>query len=170
MTKLAEIQEIPTLEGGWINLTEAADILGYTRSYMYKKASKFGTPGGFDTLRKIGSQASYVVSRTEVEAILQDATDKAAEEKVEPVAEKPAKKPRVKKEKPAPEPESVPVEDKEVASANLSEEDQAALEQGLKDSAAGDTHDLGEFSQFADEETEEEGEEELSIDDILSQL
>jgi predicted DNA-binding transcriptional regulator AlpA len=85
MTKLAEL-DIPVLEGGYINLTEAADRLGWTRSYMYKKASRFGEEGGFASLRKIGSQASYVVLESEVEEILRTAVEQreaAAQTQVE---------------------------------------------------------------------------------------
>jgi predicted DNA-binding transcriptional regulator AlpA len=102
MTKLAEL-EIPVLEGGYINLTEAAERLGYTRSYMYKKASRFGEPGGFTTIRRIGSQASYVIQESEVEDLLTRALEKPAEPVVEEVVEKPKRKSRAKKEKPVEE-------------------------------------------------------------------
>jgi hypothetical protein len=67
MTKLADM-EVPSLEGGWVTLAEAADRLGYTRSYAYKKASS----NGFQTLHSIGSQASYVVNESEILDILEE--------------------------------------------------------------------------------------------------
>lgn len=70
MTKLADRTDIPVLEGGWINFTEAAERLGYTRSYMYKKASKSPEEGGFKTVRRIGSQSSFVINESEVDEIL----------------------------------------------------------------------------------------------------
>jgi hypothetical protein len=99
MTKLAEL-EIPALEGGWINLTEAAERLGFTRSYMYKKAARYGQPGGFETIRKIGTQASYVIAESEVEDLLTRAREESEQPVVEAVEEKPKRKPRAKKEKP----------------------------------------------------------------------
>lgn len=59
MPKLTDL-DIPTL-GDWINLTEAANILGVSRSYLYKVAPSF------NSLYRIGTQAVYVVSRAEVE-------------------------------------------------------------------------------------------------------
>jgi predicted DNA-binding transcriptional regulator AlpA len=70
MTKLGDRTDIPTLDGGWVNLTEAAALLGYSRSYMYKLAAKAPSEGGFSTLHKIGSQASYVVNQQEISSIL----------------------------------------------------------------------------------------------------
>lgn len=91
MTKLADLTDIPVLEG-WINFTEAAERLGYTRSYMYKMAKSL------KTVHKLGNQNSYVVSVSEIDDLL--AKSKAtAEAKAEaPVVEKPARKPRAKKE------------------------------------------------------------------------
>lgn len=66
MSKLAERNDIPSLDG-WINLTEAAERLGYTRSYMYKLANK---PDGLQTLHRIGTQASYVVAVEEIDELI----------------------------------------------------------------------------------------------------
>src|SRR5690606_37066921 len=107
--KLADI-DIPQLEDGqWINLTEAAELLGYTRSYMYKRASKYGEPGGFQTLFRVGNQASYVISREEVNELLAEREVPAVEEVVEPVA--PKKKAPAKKKVKEKEPEPAPVAD-----------------------------------------------------------
>lgn len=65
MTKLADRDDIPTLSGGWVNFTEAAEQLGWSRSYMYKYAES----PGFKTLHRIGGKASYVVNQKEIESI-----------------------------------------------------------------------------------------------------
>lgn len=66
MPKLTEI-DVPLLEGGWVNLTEAAGILGVTRSYVYKLAARPADQGGLATLRRVGNQAVYVVQASELE-------------------------------------------------------------------------------------------------------
>ena len=65
MTKLAEM-DLPTLEGGWLALSEAAELLSFSRAYMYKLVSN----GSFDTARRIGTAASYVINRSEVDALI----------------------------------------------------------------------------------------------------
>lgn len=82
MSKLSDRTDIPHLEGGWINLTEAAELLGVTRSYVYKLANK---PDGLTTLRCIGNQASYVVQAEEIER-LRDLRQLAAVNKKRTVA------------------------------------------------------------------------------------
>ena len=62
--KLSEMTEIPELEGQWVGLTEAAEILGISRQYAYKKASL----GAFSTLRRVGSAPMFVVNRAELHA------------------------------------------------------------------------------------------------------
>lgn len=99
MTKLAERNDIPLLEGGWINLTEAARLLGYTRAYVYKKAAKPAEDGGFETLRRVGTQPTFVVNMSEIESLLE---------------KRDGLKPRPKKQKPEPAPEETP-EEKELS-------------------------------------------------------
>lgn len=64
----AKLDNIPALDD-WVNLTEAAEILGITRQHAYKRAkhASEGRPGGFKTLRQIGTKPSYVVSRSELQ-------------------------------------------------------------------------------------------------------
>lgn len=69
MTKLSELN-LPTLDGGWITLKEAADRLGLTRSYIYKKVAN----GDFTTAHRIGAEASYIVNASEVDAMLNHVT------------------------------------------------------------------------------------------------
>jgi predicted DNA-binding transcriptional regulator AlpA len=84
MTKLAELPDIPVLSGGWINLTEAASRLGYTRSYIYKRASD----GAFKTLHRVGSQTSYVVNVDEVEELIRLKTERTTAKAEEEPASK----------------------------------------------------------------------------------
>ncbi len=67
----AEFENIPTLDG-WVNLTEAAEMVGITRQHAHKKArlANEGKPNGWKTIRRVGSKPMYVVSLGEVEEIL----------------------------------------------------------------------------------------------------
>lgn len=60
---LSQNQDVPVLEG-WVAITEAAELLGFTRQYCYRLAQH----GYFDSLRRIGKSATFVVSTGEVEA------------------------------------------------------------------------------------------------------
>lgn len=75
----AKLENVPVLEG-WVNLTEAAEILGITRQHSYKRAKlgAQGKSGGYSTLHQVGTKPMYVVSLTELEAELE------ARRKVEP--------------------------------------------------------------------------------------
>jgi hypothetical protein len=66
----AELRNIPALEG-WVNLTEAAEMLGITRQHAFKKARQAndGHPSGWKTIRRVGSKPAYVVSTAEIAAI-----------------------------------------------------------------------------------------------------
>lgn len=79
----AKLDNIQALDD-WVNLTEAAEILGITRQHAYKRAkhTSEGRPGGFKTLRQIGTKPSYVVSRAE----LQRELDARKEEASDPVS------------------------------------------------------------------------------------
>lgn len=70
--KLSEDPSVPVLEG-WVNITEAAELLGITRQHGYKMAKN----GGFKSLHKVGSQPAYVISTLEIAAILKDREEKA---------------------------------------------------------------------------------------------
>lgn len=67
----AELNNIPKLDG-WVNLTEAAEMLGITRQHAFKKArqANAGLSSGWKTVRRIGSKPMYVVSTAEIEDIL----------------------------------------------------------------------------------------------------
>lgn len=78
MPKLTEL-DVPLLEGGYVNLTEAAAILGVTRSYVYKLAARPADQGGLSTLRRVGNQAVYVVKASELEARKSEAASKKEE-------------------------------------------------------------------------------------------
>lgn len=62
--KLSEDPNVPMLDG-WVNLTEAAELLGVTRQHVYKRAST----GGFQSLHKIGHQPQFVISTAEIDEI-----------------------------------------------------------------------------------------------------
>jgi hypothetical protein len=66
--KLSEDPNVPSLPG-WVNITEAAELLGISRQHSYKKATLFGKRGGWDTLHRIGSQPAYVIALSEIEEI-----------------------------------------------------------------------------------------------------
>lgn len=60
--KLSQQDNIPAL-GDWVNLTEGAEILGYSRQYMYKLAQG----GKFESLHRIGTQPTFVVSKADIQ-------------------------------------------------------------------------------------------------------
>ncbi len=94
MTKLADRTDIPVLKGGWLNFTEAAELLGWSRSYMYKYAES----PGFKTLHRIGGKASYVINESEVEAVQGSRIVPAAtEEEPDPVAKAAPRKRKLSK-------------------------------------------------------------------------
>lgn len=70
--KMSEDPSIPVLEDKehpgerWVNITEAAELLGITRQHSYKRAKT----GGYTTLHRIGSQPAYVISTSEINALL----------------------------------------------------------------------------------------------------
>lgn len=76
----AKLDNVPVLKG-WINLTEAAEILGISRQHAYKRAKQAseGRTGGWKTLRQVGSKPSYVVSLKEVEDEKAEKDARAAE-------------------------------------------------------------------------------------------
>lgn len=63
----AELNNIPKLDG-WVNLTEAAEMLGITRQHAFKKARQAdaGLPNGWKTIHRVGSKPMYVVSTSEI--------------------------------------------------------------------------------------------------------
>jgi len=67
----AHLNNIPVLEG-WVNLTEAAEILGISRQHAYKKAklSSEGKRGGWNSVHQLGNKSFYVVSTAELDEIL----------------------------------------------------------------------------------------------------
>jgi hypothetical protein len=78
--KLSENPDIPVLEG-WVNLTEAGDLIGVSRQHAYRLAAK----GYFETLKRVGTQPVFVVSTTELNSIneekkLKDEARKAREQ------------------------------------------------------------------------------------------
>lgn len=83
--KLSEDPNVPVLEGGWVTLTEAAEVLSITRQHSYKRAKN----GGYKTLRRIGTSPAFVVNRRELEEILNSRhsrEDKAEAEELEEVS------------------------------------------------------------------------------------
>lgn len=76
----AELHNIPQLDG-WVNLTEAAEMLGITRQHAFKKARKAndGHPNGWRTIRRVGSKPMYVISTKEIEEMLEDAASETIE-------------------------------------------------------------------------------------------
>lgn len=64
----AKLGNIQTLKG-WVNLTEAAEILGITRQHAYKRAqlASQGKPGGWKTLHQVGTKPMYVVAQSELQ-------------------------------------------------------------------------------------------------------
>lgn len=65
--KLSEDPNVPVLEG-WVNITEAAEMLGITRQHSYKRANT----NGYKSLHRIGKQPAYVVAISEIEEIIED--------------------------------------------------------------------------------------------------
>lgn len=55
---------IPTLEG-WVNITEAADMLGISRQHSWRMATS--DPPKWKTVHRIGTSGVYVVATSEVE-------------------------------------------------------------------------------------------------------
>lgn len=76
----AEFENIPTLDG-WVNLTEAAEMIGITRQHAHKKArlANEGKANGWKTIHRVGRKPMYVVSIREIEEML------VAAEEVPPV-------------------------------------------------------------------------------------
>lgn len=72
--KLSEDPNVPVLKG-WVNITEAAELLGITRQHSYKRAKN----GGYKSLHRIGTSPAYVVSTKEIDELL--AAKKEAEAK-----------------------------------------------------------------------------------------
>ena len=66
----AQLNNIPILDG-WVNLTEAAEMIGITRQHAHKKArlANEGKPNGWKTIHRVGSKPMYVVSTHEIEEI-----------------------------------------------------------------------------------------------------
>lgn len=61
------LDNLPQL-GEWVNLTEAAEIVGVTRQYAYRMAKRTndGLSGGWQTIHRLGSNGHYVISLDEV--------------------------------------------------------------------------------------------------------
>jgi hypothetical protein len=70
----AEFEDIPTLDG-WVNLTEAAEMIGITRQHAHKKVrlANEGKPNGWKSVRRVGSKPMYVVSLSEIAEMLETA-------------------------------------------------------------------------------------------------
>ena len=75
-TMAAEFENIPVLDG-WVNLTEAAEMLGVTRQHAHKKArlASEGKPNGWKSIRRVGTKPMYIVSLEEIGKNLSDPTD-----------------------------------------------------------------------------------------------
>jgi hypothetical protein len=67
----AEFNNLPVLDG-WVNLTEASEMLGISRQHAFKKTrlANAGQPGGWKTVHRVGSKPMYVVSTQEVAQLL----------------------------------------------------------------------------------------------------
>lgn len=57
-----KIPDVPVLPG-WVNLTEAAEMIGVSRQHSYRMARD----GKWTTLHRIGTKEFYVVSLEEVQ-------------------------------------------------------------------------------------------------------
>lgn len=68
----AKLENVPVLDG-WVNLTEAAEILGISRQHSYKRAklTSSNRPGGWKTLHQIGTKPMYVVAQSELQEELE---------------------------------------------------------------------------------------------------
>jgi hypothetical protein len=64
--KLSENKSIPVLDD-WVGITEAAELLGYTRQHTYRSA-QFGK---FKSLHRIGDSVFCVISKAEIASILE---------------------------------------------------------------------------------------------------
>lgn len=73
----ANLENIPPLNG-WINLTEASELLGFTRQHAYVKArlANEGKANGWKSIRRIGSKPKYVVTIEEVMDRLRGASER----------------------------------------------------------------------------------------------
>lgn len=73
----AELNNIPQLDG-WVNLTEAAEMLGITRQHAFKKARQAndGHPSGWKTIRRVGSKPMYVISTGEIADLQTNSSDR----------------------------------------------------------------------------------------------
>ncbi len=78
----AKLENLPILDG-WVNLTEASEILGISRQHAYKRArnTSQGRSGGFKTLHQIGSKPMYVVSVQELQDELERRRSREEREK-----------------------------------------------------------------------------------------
>lgn len=72
----AEFENIPVLEG-WVNLTEAAEMIGITRQHAHKKArlANEGKPNGWKSIRRVGTKPMYLISLEEIEQIRRAASE-----------------------------------------------------------------------------------------------
>lgn len=61
VSPLSQNDQVPALEG-WVAITEAAKILGFTRQYCYRLAQN----GYFESLHRIGESATFVISTEEL--------------------------------------------------------------------------------------------------------
>jgi hypothetical protein len=63
-----KLGNLPQLSG-WVNLTEAAEILGISRQHAYRRArlAHEGKAGGWKTVCRIGTKPSYVVALSELQ-------------------------------------------------------------------------------------------------------
>lgn len=77
----AKLENVPVLEG-WVNLVEAAEIVGISRGHGYKRAklASEGKPGGWKTLHRVGTKPMYVVKVSELQAELAEKAEKEAAE------------------------------------------------------------------------------------------
>lgn len=59
------------------HLTEAAEMLGFTRQHAFKKARQAneGHPNGWKSIRRVGSKPMYLISTTEIADLLADGMD-----------------------------------------------------------------------------------------------
>lgn len=60
---LSQNQDVPVLEG-WVAITEAAEILGFTRQYCYRLAQN----GYFESIRRVGKSTTFVISTEELDS------------------------------------------------------------------------------------------------------
>ena len=60
---LSQNESIPVLSG-WVAITEAAKLLGFTRQYCYRLAQN----GYFDSIHRLGDSSTFVISTAELDA------------------------------------------------------------------------------------------------------